>query len=138
MINNVIFNKFAIIRNCIKRVNGEYQKNHAIVKTSFDTQDILVLNIIRACEAAIDTASHIISKRKLGLPQESKDLFTLLGKNNIISKEVQKKMEDMVGFRNVAVHEYQEIDMDILIAICEKHINDFEDFIQEVAKNYAK
>lgn len=37
-----------------------------------------MLNIQRACEAALDMGQHMIRREKLGLPQGSRDVFELL------------------------------------------------------------
>jgi len=38
----------------------------------------------------------------------------------------------MVGFRNIAVHDYQKMNMDILQEIITKHLDDLTDFIKTV------
>ena len=76
----------------------------------YDKQDIVVLNLQRACEQCIDMANHIVRIKKLGWPKESSDSFTLLKKADIIDAELEKKLTGMVGFRNVVTHQYREID----------------------------
>lgn len=50
---------------------------------------------------------HIVSEKKLGIPQNSRDGFEVLNKNNIISDDLTKTLKSMVGFRNIAVHDYK-------------------------------
>mgnify|MGYP003873966533 CR=1 FL=1 len=38
----------------------------------------------------------------------------------------------MVGFRNIAVHDYQELQAPIVLAILDKHLSSFDDFIKEI------
>ena len=109
----VIFNKYTIIENCIKRINSVYDGKLETLK-DFNKQDVIVLNLQRACQAVIDIAMHIISVRNLGAPQSGKGAFTILQDNNIIDKKMTKNMQGMIGFRNIAVHEYQELDLEIL------------------------
>jgi uncharacterized protein YutE (UPF0331/DUF86 family) len=59
-----------------------------------------------------------------------------LEEHHIISKESSKQLQAMVGFRNIAVHDYQNLNIDIVIAIVESHLGDFELFIREVFDNY--
>ena len=42
----------------------------------------------------------------------------------------------MVGFRNIAVHDYQNLNLEIVVAIVEKNLGDFEGFIREVFERY--
>lgn len=69
----------------------------------------MILNIQRLCEAGIDLGIHVIRINKYGIPQSSKEIFQILEKNNIFSKELSKNLQGIVGFRNIAVRDYQAI-----------------------------
>ena len=66
--------------------------------------------------------------KKLGLPADSADSFTLLKKADIIDTELEKKLTGMVGFRNVVTHQYREIDYKRVEAIIKKHADDLIKF----------
>jgi len=72
----------------------------------------------------IDLANHIIKKNKLGLPKESKESFDILANANIISGDLTAKLKGMVGFRNIMVHEYQTMDVKILVDVIENRLDD--------------
>ncbi|MCK5154363.1 MAG: DUF86 domain-containing protein, partial [Spirochaetales bacterium] len=97
--------------------------------------DAMILNIERACQAAIDMAQHLVAVHHAGMPQTSADAFILLKKINIISDDISKAMISMTGFRNTAIHEYQEMDMDILRAIAEKEYKSLIEYCREVGVN---
>lgn len=124
---SVILNKFERIEKCINRINEEYQNNPENLD-DYRKMDMIVLNLQRACEAVLDLAVYIVSTRKLGLPQTKREAFILLEKNNIIDSKMSKNMQGMVGFRNIAVHDYKEIDEEILKDVIENHLNDLLDF----------
>ena len=129
----VILNKYSIIERCIKRIKEIYENNPENLK-DYNKQDAIVLNLQRACQAAIDIAMYIISVKNIGIPQSKKGAFTVLEDNNIITSEMAKKMRGMLGFRNIAVHEYQELDLDIIQSIIENHLQDLLDFAREMLK----
>lgn len=122
--NDVILNKATTIERCVKRIHEVYEDNPANL-TDFTKQDSIILNIQRSCEASIDLAMHIVSKRKLGVPKASPEAFKLLLNAGLIEKSLANTLMNMVGFRNIAGHDYQTLELDILEAILEKHINDF-------------
>ena len=124
---SVILNKFETIEKCINRINEEYQNNPENLD-DYRKMDMIVLNLQRACEAVLDLAVYIVSTRKLGLPQTKREAFILLEENNIIDSKITKNMQGMVGFRNIAVHDYKEIDEEILKDVIENHLNDLLDF----------
>ncbi len=78
MVDDVLINKAATIERCIKRVREEHTKAGANFATDYSRQDAAILNIQRACEAALDVGQHLIREERLGVPQSSRDVFTLL------------------------------------------------------------
>ncbi|MGE7110603.1 type VII toxin-antitoxin system HepT family RNase toxin [Lysinibacillus sp. NPDC047702] len=131
MNNDVVLNKVATIERCVNRVREVYGDNPRNLM-DFTKQDSIILNIQRACEASIDLVMHIVSDLKLGLPKTSREAFKLLEENNIINHALAKTLMNMVGFRNIAVHDYQTIELNILQAIIENHLNDFKIFTAEI------
>ncbi|WP_047986570.1 type VII toxin-antitoxin system HepT family RNase toxin [Ornithinibacillus californiensis] len=129
--NDVILNKVSTIERCIFRIQEVYENEPNNLK-DFTKQDSIILNIQRACEASIDIAMHIISEKKLGLPRSSRDAFKLLEEADFIDQELAKTLMNMVGFRNIAVHDYQNIDLRILQSIIEKHLQDIKEYTKAI------
>lgn len=129
--NDVILNKTATIERCVNRIHEVYESNPENLK-DFTKQDSIILNIQRACEASIDLAMHIVSERKLGVPKASREGFKLLEEAHVIDASLAKTLMNMVGFRNIAVHDYQALELEILEAILEKHIDDFKAFTKVI------
>ena len=130
----VILNKYESIERCIKRINEEYDGN-PINLNNYSKSDAIVLNLQRACELVIDIAMYVVSTEKLGIPQTKKEAFEILLKNNYITEEVLKKMKGMIGFRNIAVHDYKDIDDEILQDVIENHLNDLLEFARDMLNN---
>lgn len=129
MTDDVVLNKSQTIKRCLQRINTEYNNNRKNLD-NFTKQDSIVLNIQRACEACIDLGMYIVSEKSLGVPQNSRDAFDLLYQNNLIDETMNLKMKTMVGFRNIAVHDYRAVNLDIVQNVIEKHLVDFEKFAE--------
>ena len=121
--SDVLLNKAAIIERCIRRIKEEYAAAPQLDSPTH--ADALTLNIERACQAAIDMAMHLVARKHLGVPQNSAEAFDLLDKAAIIPPDLCKSLRAMTGFRNVAIHEYQELDTEILHYIATEGFNDF-------------
>lgn len=72
--------------------------------------DVVALNLQRACQSAIDLAHHLVAAGGLGLPAKLAEAFTLLQGGAGLDTRLAASMRAMVGFRNVAVHAYEELD----------------------------
>lgn len=125
MVDDVLINKAASIERCVARVREEYEKDPATFATDFTRQDSAVLNIQRACEAALDMGQHLIRRERLGIPQSSRDVFELLFQSSWVEEGLVKNLKNMVGFRNIAVHGYQALQLPIMVAIITQHLGDF-------------
>lgn len=134
MATDTVINKVETIERCLKRIRETYNGDANYLE-DLDKQDIILLNLQRACQAAIDLAAHICALKRLGVPQDSKEVFQLLDDHQLITSEIAQSMKGMVGFRNVAVHDYQAINLAILKSILEKHLSDFTDFTSYILKN---
>ncbi len=128
MADDVLLNKAAIIERCVARAREEYQSDPASFASNFTRQDAAILNIQRACEAAMDMGQHVVRKNRLGLPQSARDVFDLLAQHGHISAALATSLKNMVGFRNIAVHDYQTLQLPITINIITGHLDEFLEF----------
>jgi len=128
-LNTVILNKIESIERCVNRVYDLYEKGSI---EDYLYQDAIVLNLQRACQQAIDLAMYLCTQKKYGIPKNSREAFELLFKNQVIDQNTYKKMSAIVGFRNIAIHEYQTINLDILKTIIEKELKDFLAFSEQI------
>lgn len=136
MVKDVLYNKIGIIERCLIRIREVYDNNPDNLK-DYTRQDSIILNIQRAVEATIDIAMYIVSDKKLGIPQSSRDAFEVLHHNGIINESMLNKIKNMIGFRNIAVHNYQKLNLEILQKVIEEHLQDFEEFIYLINKVQA-
>jgi uncharacterized protein YutE (UPF0331/DUF86 family) len=127
--DEILINKQTTINRCIKRIREDYQDDF---RENFTRQDSVILNIERACQTAIDIGNRIIKLNNLGLPQSNRDTFIKLEKSKIISPELSSKMQSMAGFRNLAVHDYGSINLDIVVNIVENNLGDLKKFAETV------
>lgn len=123
MPNDVIASKAASIERAVSRAKEEYAAAGSQFATDLTRQDAALLNVQRACETAIDLAQHWVRIRALGVPASSRDLFTLLESANLIDAVLAGSLRKMVGFRNVAVHEYRRLDLSIVVSIIERELD---------------
>ncbi|SDP15254.1 Uncharacterized conserved protein YutE, UPF0331/DUF86 family [Clostridium gasigenes] len=137
ILKDIIFNKISSIERCINRIEEVYCGNPESLE-DYTKQYSIILNIQRACECSIDLAMHIVSEKKLGIPQNSRDGFEVLESNGVVEKKLSNKMKSMVGFRNIAVHNYENVNMKVVQMIIEKHLGDFAEYIYAINKFASK
>ncbi|MBJ7536469.1 type VII toxin-antitoxin system HepT family RNase toxin [Marinomonas transparens] len=130
--NDAIINKLAAIERCLKRIQDVYQESKDHFETDYTSQDSIILNLQRACEACIDVANIINKHHKTGVPQSGRDSFELMKKAGLLSAPLSENLQKMVGLRNIAVHDYQTLNLEIVKHVVENKLHEFTDFIEEV------
>ena len=132
MADDVLLNKAAVIERSVARAREEYAANPATFATDFTRQDAAILNIQRACEAALDMGQHLIRRERLGVPQSARDVFALLAQGGWIDAALAESLKRMVGFRNIAVHDYQALQLPVTVSIITSHLDEFLQYSQAV------
>lgn len=134
MADDVVVNKAATIERCVARAREEYGYNPATFASDFTRQDAAVMNVQRACEAALDLGQHLIRRERLGVPQSARDVFDLLARGDWIDADLAEPLKRMVAFRNIAVHDYRSLLLAITVNVITLHLDDFLRFTQAVLK----
>lgn len=135
MADDVLINKAAAIERAVRRAREEYAGDDRNLLANQTRQDAIILNLQRACESSIDAAMHLVRVHRLGVPQETREAFTMLEQAALLDADLAARLKKMVGFRNVAVHDYQKLNMDIVRRIVLEHLEDFLAFVRLILRS---
>ncbi len=118
----------------MKRIREVYDLAKEQFDTDYTSQDSIILNLQRACETSIDAANILNTQHNTGIPQSSRDSFELLKKAGLTSAPLVLNLQKMVGLRNIAVHDDQTLNLEIVKHVVEHRLCVFEEFIATVKK----
>lgn len=132
MDREVIEQKIESLRRCVERVRQKTPVTATALANDPDAQDILTLNLTRAVQLCVDIGAHLIAAQNHPAPDTMGQTFDVLADMAVITAELAVRMKKAVGFRNIAVHNYEAIDWEIAHAIATHHVNDFTAFAAAV------
>ncbi len=132
MDKQVVESKLESLRRCISRIEEKMPSNSNELENDFDLQDIISVNLERAVQQCVDIGAHIIAPTENGAPTTMAETFETLSRVEILKKETANVMKKAVGFRNIAVHNYHEINWEIVFNICQNQLDDFKQFTKEI------
>lgn len=135
--NDVVINKIQSIQRCVQRARAEYGTDLQRFESDFTRQDAALLNVLRACEQAIDLANHVIKSRKLGIPSSSAESFDLLQAKSIIDSDLSEKLKKMIVFRNTLVHQYQRMDFEIVKSVILSGLDDLVELGDRILESFS-
>lgn len=134
MDKDVVLNKLEALRRCIQRVEMKTPASADLLAQDYDLQDIISVNLERAIQICVDIGLHVISDLDVPIPVTMAQTFQTLKKEGCLDEATAERMVKSVGFRNTAVHAYQELDWDIVYRIITEHLNDFRDFSRQILR----
>lgn len=132
-INNAILHKFSSIEHAIKRMRNVYISSSDLT-LDLTSQDSIIFNLQRACEACIDIANIINKQHRIGIPSSGQDSFELLKKAGLLSPQLTENLQKMVEFKSKTVRDYQTMNLETMKHVVENKLGEFTDFIAEMKK----
>lgn len=128
----VLEKKIDSILRYLERIEGRIPEHKQQFLDDLDAQDVIVLNLTRIIQLCVDIAMHMIANTNIEAPQTMSESFDKLERLKIVDENIADKMKKSVGFRNIAVHNYNELDLDLTFDIASKHIGDFRKFVKQI------
>lgn len=132
MDKSLVLRKIAILQTYLSQIREFAGITLQDYQSDWRTQRIIERTLQMIIEACVDLAHHIISDKAMRTPTSYADAFRVLAENGVIDSTLQVAMDRMAKFRNVVVHQYEEVDAEIVIAILRKRLPDLEQYISAI------
>lgn len=132
MTSEAISARLVSIGRCLERIGQNTPVSAEALAADFDAQDIVSINLQRAVQLSVDIAGTLISQRGLAPPPTMADAFRTLKEQKLLDGQVAERLVKSVGFRNISVHEYEEIDWKIVYSLITRRLDDFRAFVRAV------
>ncbi len=122
--------KLAFIETCVAQLRRLARPE--MISTDIREERFVEHTLQIAIQAAQDVASHITSDERLGEPRTNRELFDLLVRAGWLTESEAAPLRNMVGFRNILVHGYGDIDLSVVRDVLENHLDDLLHFVEIV------
>lgn len=134
MDKEVLETKLEALIRCIHRIKDQNITTLEELESNLDKQEIIILNLQRAVQICVDIGNHILLDYNTQTPSTMAETFKYLAENKLISEQNALDLSHAVGFRNIAVHQYENIDCKIVYGIITSHLDDFKFFSEAISK----
>ena len=126
----LVLKKLAVIDTCTAELRRLARPD--LLATDVKERRFVERTLQVALQAVLDVCSHVVSDARLGEPSTNRDLVRALVQHGWLDARLGDTLVRMVGFRNVLVHDYDEVNLDILRAVVERHLGDLDAFAATV------
>jgi len=135
MSHELLKEKLDSIGRCLARIEEKRPRRIEQLKKDIDIQDIIIVNLERLVQLSVDISLIILSEKNTAVPATMAEVFSMLAETGVISDTIAERMAKAAGFRNIAVHAYRKIDLNIVWKIITEHLDDFRTFSQLIIKS---
>jgi uncharacterized protein YutE (UPF0331/DUF86 family) len=128
----VVLDKLDTLQRCVERIKKKTPLDAASLTRDIDAQDIIAVNLERAVQACVDIAARLVAAHNRPSPETMAASFDSLSELGLLPPALAVKMKKVVGFRNIAVHAYKQIDWTIVYYLITQRLDDFNLFSKHV------
>ena len=133
MDRRVVEQKLESLRRCLIRIEAKCPPDWESLASDPDLQDILTINLTRAVQLCVDIGTNLVSGLEVAPPNTMGETFDVLADAHVIESDLASQLKKAVGFRNIAVHNYEEINWRIVHSIARDRRGDFDRFAREIS-----
>jgi len=127
----LVAKKLALIETCVRELRTLARPDALAtdVKEARFVQHTLQI----ALQGLLDVCAHIVSDERLGEPRSHRELVALVHRAGWVpDARLADTLGRMVAFRNVLVHGYDTINLEIVRSILERHLDDLTAFVEAI------
>jgi len=132
----IVYSRIQEIEDSLDRLKKIGEVEEEVFVADNNLKDIASYRLLIIIEASISICQHICAREIHKAPESYADCFSLLEKNNIITKDISVRLQQMARFRNMLIHIYWDIDYSLVHQIIKKRMNDTKEFISQIAKKF--
>jgi uncharacterized protein YutE (UPF0331/DUF86 family) len=136
--DNLILRKLSQLEEYLRQIEEYSSITVAEYRGDWRAQRIVERTLQMMVEICIDVAGHIIADRKARVPTSYADSFKVLAENGYLDESLVQSLTKMAKFRNVLVHHYDKVDETIVVAILQKHLDDFRLFRDAIIEDIRR
>lgn len=133
MDRDIIMRKLDSLARCVRRIEEKRPATLDELLKDVDIQDILSINLERAVQVSVDIGAHLIADLSVPPPRTMGDVFAVLTAEKLIPEESGLALRRAVGFRNLSVHAYDQVDWERVFDIVHQRLDDFRKFADAIA-----
>ena len=127
---DIVLAKSSTVRKCLRAIREVRAQPDPV--REWMILDVTILNLQRAVQACLDLANHLIALNGWELPRSARHSIEILAAKVVLPPEILPAVVGMVGFRNIAVHDYTALNPAIVESLVRDHLGDLEVFVAAI------
>lgn len=131
---DVIVERLSRLRSLLEEMRGIGVPTPAQLRSDHVVRYALERLVTLVVDAATALNSHVASRQLDRVATTYAETFDLAADAGVIDVELASRIRDSAKLRNLLVHDYADIDYDILAVALRRVIDDYDRYVQQVAR----
>ena len=127
----VIRKHLAALREALSNLRRHAMHNAHELRADSDLRWIVERGLQLCVQNALDIATHLAAASGLDAPDYA-TAIDRLAEIKVLSPEFASRLRPMAGFRNVLVHGYLQVDLNVLERVLRDKLQDLDEFALQV------
>ena len=123
-----ITRKLEILKKCVDYLESWREVREIDLESNYELKSAIERNLQVAIDVVLDIGEIIISVNALKRPENYREVILILGEADILPREFAEEFAVSAGLRNILVHLYDEVKIQILCDILENKLENFSTF----------
>lgn len=134
--DRVVLQRLATISRTVRHLRRHRGVTADELRVDLDLQWSVLHGLQIAIQAVLDVATHLATAE--GEPVSSyAAAIDALGRRQRLEASFARRLRGIAGFRNVIVHDYLEVDLDIVAGALHAGLDDLEQFVRVIEASLA-
>jgi uncharacterized protein YutE (UPF0331/DUF86 family) len=133
-----IYQKLSHLKKCVDFLSSKARVSREELEEDYELRSAIERNFQIAIESALDVGEIIISFKGFEKPEDYRSVILILGKNGVLPNDFAKEFSFSAGFRNILVHMYEDVDIDMLHDFLKNKLGDFDEFARYIIEYVEK
>lgn len=128
----IVLRKLKNIQKYLIQLQTKAKLSQTDYEENFEQQLIVERLLHLLVESAVDVNTHIIVSHNQTPPETYRVSFLAIGKIGVISMSLAKELAPAAGLRNRLVHDYDDIDLEVVYQSIAFALRLFPQYLQQV------
>jgi len=133
----VVNERLAYIDMMLARLKSRRSLSLAEFQADEDRRDATLYELQTCIEAMTDIGNHLIAAVGLRKPKDRGEIMLILAEADIIGEPLARRLVEAVAMRNVLVHGYLDLVVDMVYQTIQENLGDIEAFCRDIVRYMA-
>ena len=131
---DVVVSRLTLMRDLLGYLAGVADVSGSDLAADLERRLAVERALCQLVDQAVDINAHLATRVLGRPPQTQRESFDLAARAGFLSSALARRLGPSTGMRNLLVHDYADVDLDRVAASVPLAVQEYGDYVREVAR----